>query len=229
MRIIAGKWRSRRIDLPPTDRTRPMPDRVREAVFDILASWFELPGRIPPLAVADLFAGSGSLGLEALSRGAAGCRFVERAGPALAVLKSNLRTLEAGPDCGVLRANAWTCALNTPRPPAPYGLLFLDPPYADARDTSPTGRVPRLLTDLFRAAWAGADSILVLHHEERVAHQAPPDSAWRTLDRRAYGSTGVTFLSAAPNHDPPDRLPAGPVPRGATIAEPPDAEDDIRG
>ncbi|NOT00260.1 MAG: 16S rRNA (guanine(966)-N(2))-methyltransferase RsmD [Phycisphaerales bacterium] len=198
MRIIAGKWRSRRIEHPPTVRTRPMPDRVREAVFDILASWFDLPGGIPAVAVADMFAGSGSLGLEAVSRGASGCDFFERAGSALATLKSNLHDLDTGPECRVLRVNAWTCPLTTPRPPSPYGILFVDPPYADARDTSPTGRVPRLLNDLYLAAWAAGESVVVLHHEDRVQPDVIPGSAWCVADRRVYGSTGITFVTATP-------------------------------
>jgi 16S rRNA (guanine966-N2)-methyltransferase len=198
MRIIGGKWRSRRIEHPPTTRTRPMPDRVREAVFDILASWFDLPGGIPEIAVADMFAGSGSLGLEAVSRGASGCDFFERAGTALATLKSNLQNLAAGPECRVLRVNAWTCPLTTPRPAAPYGILFVDPPYADARDMSPAGRVPRLLNDLYLATWAGGDSLIVLHHEDRVQPDAGSGSAWCVRDRRVYSSTGITFVTAAP-------------------------------
>ncbi|MCH7814456.1 MAG: RsmD family RNA methyltransferase [Planctomycetes bacterium] len=78
MRIIAGRWRSRRIAAPPSRTTRPFPDRIKEAVFDILGARWGSPGTVPPLWVADLFAGSGSLGLEAVSRGARGCVFVER-------------------------------------------------------------------------------------------------------------------------------------------------------
>ena len=78
MRIIGGKWRSRRLSFPRWGRTRPMPDRIRESIFDILASRFGLCGTLPSLKVADLFAGSGSMGWEAVSRGASGCDFIEK-------------------------------------------------------------------------------------------------------------------------------------------------------
>ena len=106
MRIIGGKWRSRRIEFPSDPGTRPMPDRMREAVFDILVSRFGCPGGLPPIDVVDLFAGSGSLGLEAISRGAAACDFVERRKPALAVLRRNLVQLESGATCRIVAGNA---------------------------------------------------------------------------------------------------------------------------
>lgn len=201
MRIIGGKWRSRRIEFPSGPGTRPMSDRMREAVFDILASRFGSPGALPPIHVADLFAGSGSLGLEAISRGAAACDFVERKRPALDVLRRNLAHLESDATCRIVVGNAWTVSLNTPRPTGAYSLIFADPPYRDARDTSRTGRVGRLLADLYRAGWADDDTTVALHHEAQVIY-VPDDRAWwRVYDHRLYGSSGLTFMTGRGGED----------------------------
>lgn len=118
MRIIAGQWRGRPIAAPPGTATRPTGDRTREALFSMLASRL---GNFNGLAVADLFAGSGALGLEALSRGAASCTFFETDRKALEILKTNAAKLGASAD---IRAQS---ALNAGG--GPYDLVLLDPPY----------------------------------------------------------------------------------------------------
>jgi 16S rRNA (guanine966-N2)-methyltransferase len=123
MRIIAGQYGGRRLVTPKGDATRPTADRVREALFSVL-------GDVTGLTVLDLFAGSGALGLEALSRGAASAVFVERAAPALAALRANLEAL--GVDAQVHRADARTFARNASEAGRTYDLVFLDPPYRDA-------------------------------------------------------------------------------------------------
>ncbi|MCH7527495.1 MAG: 16S rRNA (guanine(966)-N(2))-methyltransferase RsmD [Planctomycetes bacterium] len=194
MRIITGKWRSRKLDAPRSSRTRPMPERVREAVFDILAARFELPGMLPPIHVADLFAGSGSMGFEAVSRGAEMCHFYERGPQATRTIKHNIEQLEAQDCCRVIRADAWTACLATPRPQVPYGLVFIDPPYRDARDASANGRVPKLLADLSRADWVDAKTIVVVHHEAAVQYNANGAMWWRIADHRTYGTAGITLM-----------------------------------
>src|SRR3712207_9262306 len=104
MRIVAGRWRGRRINAPAGDRVRPTADRVREAWMSIVQP------RLPGAAVLDLFAGSGALGIEALSRGAASAVFVEKAAPALAALRANLDVL--GAQAEVERADARTFVRN---------------------------------------------------------------------------------------------------------------------
>lgn len=169
-----------------------MPDRVREAVFDILGSGYDCPGELPALAVADVFAGSGSMGLEALSRGAAFCGFFERDRAALAALRQNLEALGVGAQASVVGGDAWTHALHTPSGVG-YGLVFLDPPYADSDDTSYEGRVKRYLERL----GAGADDtrLLVLHHRASVRYIMDVEDAWRVSDHRTFGSNGVTVFS----------------------------------
>lgn len=120
MRIIAGKWRGRTIDAPPGLVTRPTADRVRETLFSMLASRI---GSFEDLLVADLFAGSGALGFEALSRGAASATFVENDAAAAETIRGNAKRF--GADVQVVRGSA----LALPRS-QPFDLVFADPPYA---------------------------------------------------------------------------------------------------
>jgi len=122
VRIIAGEWRGRAIEAPAGMATRPTGDRVRETLFSMLASRL---GSFEQLRVADLFAGSGALGLEALSRGAAGATFVENDAAALATIRRNAAALAAGERVRVLAGSA----LALPRS-EPFDLIFADPPYA---------------------------------------------------------------------------------------------------
>src|SRR6218665_3107812 len=125
MRIISGQWRGRPLDAPKGDATRPTSDRAREGLFSMLASRL---GSFEDLAVADLFAGTGDLGLEALSRGAPPlpfCPFVEKARAALDILKRNIDRLGAGERADV-RAQA---VEHAPPPPRPCDLVMMGPPY----------------------------------------------------------------------------------------------------
>src|SRR6185503_4236178 len=121
MRIVAGRWRGRRIKAPAGDRVRPTADRVREAWMSIVGPW------IPGARVLDLFAGSGALGLEALSRGAAIAEFVEIAAASLAVLRANVDALDAAEGAVIHRADAmrFVHALE----PHAFDIAFADPPY----------------------------------------------------------------------------------------------------
>lgn len=119
MRIIAGKWRGRTLLAPPGQATRPTSDRTREALFSMLTSRL---GSFDELRVADIFAGTGALGLEALSRGAAHCTFVERDREALTILKANIAKLGAeGADVRAQAAEGFAGG--------PFDLVFMDPPY----------------------------------------------------------------------------------------------------
>jgi 16S rRNA (guanine966-N2)-methyltransferase len=126
MRIIAGKWRGRPLAAPPGMATRPTADRVRETLFSMLASRL---GSFEDLRVADLFAGSGALGLEALSRGAASATFVEKDAGAVRVIRINADKLDA--EARILTASA----LALPKA-EPFDLIFADPPYAAGSGTS---------------------------------------------------------------------------------------------
>jgi 16S rRNA (guanine966-N2)-methyltransferase len=122
MRIIAGEWRGRAIEAPPGRGTRPTADRVRESLFSMLASRL---GSFEDLRVADLFAGSGALGLEALSRGAASATFVEANRDAAAAIRRNADKLGASGRVTVITRSALTLPKSQP-----FELIFADPPYA---------------------------------------------------------------------------------------------------
>ena len=139
MRIIAGEWRGRKLDAPQGEATRPTADRTRETLFSMLTSRI---GSFEGLLVADLFAGSGALGLEALSRGASEAIFVENGAPALRALRSNIAALRAQPRCDV-RAVSVLALGPAKRPP---DLLLLDPPYE-------TGAGAVALDKLRRLGW----------------------------------------------------------------------------
>ena len=180
MRIIAGEWRGRRLGAPMGDSTRPTADRTRETLFSMLVSRI---GTFEGLAVADLFAGSGALGLEALSRGAATCLFVEQDAAAIRSLRANIAALRAPERCEV-RAGS-VLALGPAK--APLDLVLLDPPYA-----SGAGAVA--LEKLFRLGWIGPATWISLEtaHDEGVTLKHFAVDA-----ERKVGKAKLTLLRAA--------------------------------
>lgn len=167
-----------------------MPDRVRESVFAMLGAHFETPGELPPLTVADVFAGSGSMGLEALSRGAERCIFYERQRNVLPVLRANIAALSAEDMSEVIVRDAWTAAVMTPEGAA-YDLIMLDPPYRESQDDSEGGAVGRYLA---RVAQGEGGPVVILHHERHARFAAPPAPNWRIVDQRTHGSNTVTMF-----------------------------------
>lgn len=191
MRIIAGKWGSRELDHPEASITRPMPDRVKQAIFDMLGVRFECPGELPALRVGDFFAGSGSLGLEALSRGAEHCCFFERHREALQVLRNNITMLGADEPATVVSGDAWR---YDPREGvvAPFQLIFLDPPYRDAMDATADGSVLKFLSRV--SPFVAPAAYLVLHHPSQVEYSTSRAGDWTVVTSRRFGTNGVTFF-----------------------------------
>jgi 16S rRNA (guanine966-N2)-methyltransferase len=185
MRIVAGQWRGRALQAPPGDATRPTADRVRQALFDSLwhAPW---AGRalIDGATVLDAFAGTGALGLEALSRGAARAVFIEKDRAALAALRANIAALKAEPMTRILSGDA----LRPPRAETPCALVFLDPPYG--KDLGPAA-----LDALGKAGWIapGALACLEIGREEAVPEL--PD--WRVVSEREHGAARILVLRAS--------------------------------
>lgn len=190
MRIIAGEWRSRRLLRPATPATRPVPDRVRESVFSFLGSHYGCPGSLPSIGAADVFAGSGSMGLEALSRGAASCCFVERDPMVVEVLRRNITSLQAADRSSVVVRDAWWSGIAAPGG-VTFDLVFLDPPYVDSRDSSAQGRVAQYLARLMGKR--DGDQMVVLHHRGDVGYD-DAITGWRILDQRVLGSNGLTYF-----------------------------------
>jgi len=168
-----------------------MPDRIKEAVFAMLGAHFDCPGRLPPLRVADVFAGSGSMGLEALSRGAATCCFFERGREALAALQRNLDTLNAGPKATVIARDAWSTAILSPDGRS-FGIVFLDPPYADTEETSDGSLLARYLAQL--ATSKDNRPVVLLHHAKKSRIQDETFPEWRIVDRRTFGTSAITVF-----------------------------------
>ena len=177
MRIIAGEWRGRKLQAPAGDATRPTADRTRETLFSMLLSRL---GTFDGLGVADLFAGSGALGLEALSRGAASCLFVEQDAAAIRALRANIAALRAQLRCEVRAASV--LALGPAQ--APLDLLLLDPPYA-------SGAGPVALEKLARLRWIGPASWVSLEtaHDEAVVIKG-----FATAAERRVGKARLTLL-----------------------------------
>ena len=148
MRIIAGEWRGRKLPAPKGDATRPTADRTRETLFSMLNSRL---GSFEGIAVADLFAGSGALGLEALSRGAAQCLFVENDRAALDAVRANIATFDARSRTRVEAASVMQLRART----EPLDLILLDPPYK-------TGAGDVALDRLLRLGWIGAATWMAL-------------------------------------------------------------------
>lgn len=177
MRVIAGQWRGRPLVAPKGDATRPTADRTREALFSMLTSRL---GSFDGLAVADLFAGSGALGIEALSRGAASCLFVEQDGAALDALKANLAKLGTRGD---VRSGS-VMALGPAR--APLDLIMMDPPYG-------TGAGLVALDKLARLGWTNAATWVSIE----TARDEEVEVAGFAIDTsRVHGKARVTLLRA---------------------------------
>ena len=168
MRIVAGEWRGRRIEAPPGRDVRPTLDRVREAWMSILQR--DIPGG----SVLDLFAGSGALGLEALSRGALRCDFVETASRTLSVLKRNIEDLGAADRANVRRMDAIRFVEHLE--PLSYDLAFADPPYA--------GGFAKKLADI----WLERPFARILSVEHSSREQLTGG-----VETRRYGSAAITF------------------------------------
>ncbi len=175
MRIVAGRWRGRTLQAPKGMATRPTSDRVREALFSMLTSRL---GGFDDLLVADLFAGSGALGFEALSRGAARCTFVEENREALAALQANARSLGAEADIRARSAAAIGPAHS------PYDVVFMDPPYG-------SGLGAIALERLRKTGWVAPKSWISLETERGEQVDAP---GYAIDTERRFGKAQLALL-----------------------------------
>ena len=180
MRIIAGDWRGRKLVAPKGDATRPTADRTRETLFNMLASRL---GSYEGLSVLDLFAGSGALGLEALSRGAAQCLFVEQDADAVKAIKANIASLDARTRTQVQQGSVMSLGPATAR----HDLILLDPPYD-------TGAGQVALDRMTRLGWIGPATWIALetHRKEEVKLKALDIVA-----ERVVGKAKLTLLRLA--------------------------------
>jgi 16S rRNA (guanine966-N2)-methyltransferase len=181
MRIVGGRLRGRVLAAPKSPAIRPTADRLREALFNILVHAYGDP--VTDARVLDLFAGTGALGFEALSRGAAFALLVDDAAPARALMRDNVATLGLGGTARIFRRDA--TALGDAHPLEPLSLVFLDPPYRQ-------GLAERALGSALAGKWLLPDALIVVE-EAADAGFAPP-AGFEALERRRYDDTEFIFL-----------------------------------
>ena len=182
MRIVAGRFRGKQLASPEHESIRPTPDRVRESVFNILAS--RLGPSFDGLRVLDLFAGTGALGLEALSRGASNVVFVDNGAEARGLIRDHIEAFGAGGVAKLLRRDATN--LGPAGTMGPVDLVFLDPPYGK-------GLAEQALVSLQQGGWLKPETILVLEESIEASLELP--SGYSLDDRREYGAAAIHFLS----------------------------------
>lgn len=184
MRIVGGRLRGRPIAGPTTDAIRPTSDRLRQAIFDILLHAYD--DVIEGARVLDLFAGTGAMGLEALSRGASFALFVDLSGPAGRLVTRNLASLGLEASARLLRRDA--TRLGPANPERGYDLVFCDPPYG--KDLAGPA-----LTAAAGGGWLAQGAIAVI--EERAGFSPALPDLFEILERRSWGDTEVSFARYA--------------------------------
>jgi|SRR5689334_18782701 len=181
MRIVGGKLRSRPLAGPKSDAVRPTTDRSREALFNILTHSYGDP--IAGARVLDLFAGTGALGIEAISRGAAYALFVDEGVEARALLRDNVETLGLGGVTRIFRRDA--TKLGPVHPLEPFSLVFLDPPYGK-------GLAERALSAARAGGWLKSEALIVTEEATGAGFKTP--EGFSELERRQYDDTEFVFL-----------------------------------
>jgi 16S rRNA (guanine966-N2)-methyltransferase len=184
MRIVGGRLRGRKLAAPKSQAVRPTSDRLRESLFNILIHAYGDP--VTGARVLDLFAGTGALGLEAMSRGADYSLFVDDGAEARALIRENVEALGLGGTTRIFRRDA--SKLGPAHPVEPFSLVFLDPPYG--QDLAETA-----LSSARAGGWLAPEALIVV--EESAAAAFKPPEGFEEIERRAYGDTVLIFLRAA--------------------------------
>lgn len=182
MRIIAGEFRGRKLLAPTTGATRPITDRVKQSLFDILNPYLD------EAVVYDCFAGTGSLGLEALSRGARQVTLWERDRAAFAQLSKNVDTLACHDRCKIVASDVFKWTAANPKASQPVDVVFLDPPY---RFVVEQQQPLRDLVDALRLGHLAEDGFIVFRHEAGIGMTF---ANCEEFDRRTYGKMDLVFL-----------------------------------
>ena len=184
MRIVAGRYRGTAIEAPRGDGTRPTSDRLRETVFNVLAQAHA--DKLDGTRVLDLFAGTGALGLEAMSRGARHCLFIEEAAGARAAIRSNVEALGLNGATKLFRRDA--TQLGPVGTIEPFDLVFADPPYRK-------GLGEKALSSALAGGWLKAGALVLLEEDAKTEVEVP--DGYEELDRRIVGDSQVLFLGLA--------------------------------
>jgi 16S rRNA (guanine966-N2)-methyltransferase len=184
MRIVAGKFKGKPLNAPKGAITRPTSDKARQALFNVLehAAWAPT---LESARIADLFAGSGALGFEAMSRGGAFCLFVDNDASARGAIRDNIETLQLFGNTRLHRRSATDLGDKPAKLGEPFNLVFLDPPYGK-------GLAPPALSGLVDGQWVTDDALAVL--EVAANEDIPPLPGWKTVNERNWGAAKVVFL-----------------------------------
>ncbi|MFA6455670.1 MAG: 16S rRNA (guanine(966)-N(2))-methyltransferase RsmD [Bacteroidota bacterium] len=178
MRVIAGKYKNRRLETVPDNSVRPATDKVKGAIFNVLQSRVNWT----TAKVLDLYAGSGSVGIEALSRGATNCIFVEKSRNALQFLKSNIESIGADHEANVIYGDVDQFIESTRMT---FTVIFADPPYAlEALKDIPN--------KIFEKGMIARDGYLIIEHPAR--YEFAQNSLWEVAVQKVYGNTSVSFF-----------------------------------
>ena len=181
MRIVGGRLRGRALAAPKSQGIRPTADRLRESLFNILMHAYADP--ISGARVLDLFAGTGALGLEAISRGAAFALFVDDGAEARALLRQNVEALSLGAVARIFRRDA--TKLGPAHPLEPFSFAFLDPPYGK-------GLAEKALTSAHDGGWLTEDALIVVEESADAGFRAP--DGYAEIERRKYDDTEFVIL-----------------------------------
>ena len=181
MRVVGGRFKGRGLKAPASQTVRPTSDRLREALFNILAHAYDNP--VDGARVIDLFAGTGALAIEAMSRGAAFALFVDDSAEGRALIRANVETLGLGGATKIFRRDA--TKLGAMPPQSPFTLAFLDPPYKK-------GLAPLALASLRDGGWLAPDALCLVEESAEAEFAAP--EGFEEIETRAYGDTEVVFL-----------------------------------
>jgi 16S rRNA (guanine966-N2)-methyltransferase len=185
MRVVGGRLKGRNLASPTSHDIRPTADRLRESLFNILIHAYEDP--VSNVRVLDLFAGTGALGIEAISRGAGFALFVDNGAEARALMRDNVESLGLGGVTKVYRRDATN--LGPAHPVEPFSLVFLDPPYGK-------GLAEKALVSLRDGGWLTPAALLVVEEAKAAGFKAP--EGFDELERRAYDDTEFVFLRVLP-------------------------------
>ena len=184
MRVVGGRLRGRALAAPRSQAIRPTADRLRESLFNILVHAYDDP--ITGARVLDLFAGTGALGIEALSRGAAFALFVDDGAEARALLRENVTALGLGGATRIFRRDA--TKLGPAHPVEPFSLVFLDPPYGK-------GLAERALASARAGGWLAPDALVVVEEDADAGFKSP--DGFVEFERRRYDATEFVILRAS--------------------------------
>ncbi len=184
MRVVGGSLRGRSLATPKSAAIRPTADRLRESLFNILAHAYGDP--VTGARVLDLFAGTGALGIEAMSRGAAFALFIDASAEARALIRENVTALGLGGAVRIFRRDA--TRLGPAHPLAPFALAFLDPPYGQ-------GLAAKALASARAGGWFAPEALIVVEEAAKTQFAAP--EGFIELDRRRYDDTEFVFLRPA--------------------------------